>query len=161
MKAELDRWKTLSEEDEQRLCALLADTPDARHVLLLGLHLGVRKLELQNLIWAAVDLDAGSITVPPGKGPGRIVPIGEVVRQLLAERDPNTADSGFVLGNAPHRVMARAMRQLRAAALRLELPWFRYYSLRYTFASRAVNNGMPLTTLMAIMGYRRRWGSGI
>ena len=96
------RTRHLTQKEADRL--LTACNPDFRVVVLVALHTGFRKSDLQSLKWLNVDLINRSITVEScysKNGRARAVPmtkdVFKVLKQLQSERDRSPED--FVLIN--------------------------------------------------------------
>ncbi len=136
----------LTGADEQAVHDALS--ADLRPLFTVSVNTGLRWSEQVGLVWANVDLHAGTITVPRCKhGDTRHVPINSVVRSLLfdlglkRERpdDPGEAVFGCRHAQADKffpKAVKRAQEALRAAgAAARGLDGYTWHGNRHTFAS--------------------------
>jgi len=105
-----------------------------------------------------VHLRQGYVFNPHGrtKAARRKIPLtaraAEVLRQRMAAAE---SDHLFPHENVPDKTMIKANNAHYGALRRSGLDHFRPYDLRHTFATRAVESGVDLVTLAALLGHRR------
>jgi integrase len=142
--------------------------------------LGLRQGELLGLRWEDVDLEAGTIRVGHAlqkiegelqlvevktRGSHRTVNMPAFVAKALVEhrqrqeveRDkvPGWVDSGFVF-TVPHGEPLdadRLRRSFAALLTRAGLPRMRFYDLRHACASLLLSQGVPLRSIMELLGH--------
>jgi integrase len=127
---------------------------DIRDLSVLMLNQGCRPDELRELPQAFVNLEKGSFTISKGKS--------DAARRTL----PMTAASQFILSarlRSPGRWVfpsrrgsghiGQHQRLWATVVTRAKLDGLVMYDLRHTFATRAVERGVPLPKLMAILGH--------
>lgn len=117
---------------------------------------GARKSEITGLHWSMVDLERAVLRLPDSKTGAKIVPLHapavEYLRELHARRDPAVpwvcpGEQGGRLHNLP-----RAWESIRAQA---KLADVRLHDLRHSFASDALNAGVPLAVVGKMLGHKR------
>lgn len=100
-------------EDEVERLMQAADSAELRVILRLGLHSGLRNMEMVNLDWQDVDFPANEVRVRVGKGgKQRRVPLSPGLRRVLIEF--GVRPSGPVLGISESTLR----RRIRAVAAR-------------------------------------------
>ena len=150
------RTRHLTQKEADRL--LTACNPDFRVVVLVALHTGFRKSELQSLKWLNVDLINRSITVEScysKNGRARAVPmtkdVFKVLKQLQSERDRSPED--FVLINRYGKPWSSWRTAFVNAVERAGLKDFRFHDLRHCYGSWLAMNGTTDTARMELMGH--------
>lgn len=162
-----DRW--LTEPEAERL---LAATP-AQFLAAVGLGLfaGLRRGEILNLRpWLDVDLDRGVITIqarpgwrPKTKRAGRVVPIAAPLRTLLEPHLARYASAGWLFPSPEDATRPMSTetiwRHFGIIVVNAELVAGRddpngvtLHTLRHTFASWLVMNGVDLYTVAQLLG---------
>ena len=118
---------------------------------------GMRRAEIAHVQWSDIDLERGQISVSNKPGfqtkskRSRVIPINSNLRQMLLEMqaEEHTADS--LLFRIKYWWFGK---RFRAAAQRAGLPAsITIHSLRHTFASHLVMQGVDLATIKAILGH--------
>jgi integrase len=168
-----DVGRALASEEQRRLLAGLERrrTPHLQTLIPLLLLTGMRSGEAKSLTWGQVDLMDNTVTVGRAKtanGTGRIIPINADLcpilcahRQWFRERfgEP-TADQylfpwGKPLPSDPTRHatdITSAWDELRNdTGVRCRL-----HDLRHTYATKLAENGVPESTMLALMGHLSR-----
>lgn len=151
----------LSDADVSRLLAA-AERYDTDAFLLVALAVlaGLRASEVLAAQWADVDLDARTLSVrnratfTTKNGRSRLVPIGERLHAILAV---HRAASGYVVRPAALPRVGRlrwAFRKSYAAVLAdAGIDHVPFHGLRRTFATRAVEKGVPLSKVRLWLGH--------
>jgi integrase len=151
------RWLTYEEEEKllERASAWL------RPIVVAAVETGLRRSELLRLAWADVDRLRRQIRVEYGKNHSvRYVPTSARFEKLLESLPPFIGAEGkvpcvfvnpktglpFEEGGVSHAFLRAA----RAA----KLTDVRFHDLRHTFASRLVQEGVPLNNVRELLGHR-------
>ncbi len=155
------RLEFLSKEECQRL--LVACPPKLYPIFFTFLNTGMRKSELEHLEWKDVDFQRKKIRIrwkefwQPKTGE-RDIPIGpqlcDILLKLKEENDAGLI-SNFVF---PHKDGGKIKIKLRdkmiEVAKKAGIPELtRLHTLRHTFASHLVMQGVDLPTVMKLMGH--------
>ena len=146
--ADAVRCRILSTVDELRYLAALdaLDAIDLRDIAILMLNQGCRPEELRDLRDTDVDLVAGTFTIRSGKSKAaaRTLPMTAASRDVFVRRY-----------NRPRLFEAAEYHRAHEQALRLSglTPRFVVYDLRHTWATRAVERGVELPKIAAILGH--------
>jgi integrase len=131
----------------------------------LALLTGMRSGELYSLRWTDVDIVTGKINISKawtkynGEGPtktakNRVYPISNECRKFLEElRASFTKDSAFVLPRLWEWAQGDQAKVLKSFCAELGITPVRFHDLRATFITQMLNNGVPLSKVMAIVGH--------
>jgi integrase len=132
----LDEWHMVIEAADVTL----------KPLILVALHTGLRHLELRGLRWQDIDFSTGLLHVVRGKGgTSRNVPLNVTVTTVLKQM-PRRLD-GYVFPRTDPSVRFRALCQ------RLGLTDVTLHTLRHTFASHLVMQGVDLVTVQQLLGH--------
>lgn len=131
----------------------------------LALLTGMRSGELYSLRWTDVDLVTGKINISKawtrysGEGPtktakNRIYPLSNECRKFLEELKLKYAkDSEFVLPRLWEWDQGDQAKILRSFCEEIGITSVKFHDLRATFITQMLNNGVPLSKVMAIVGH--------
>ena len=156
---------------ELRRFLLQAKADGSFELFLLDLCTGLRRGELMALQWSDLDLDAGTLTVskqvyavngkmqlnvPKTRASVRKLVLPPAVVEVFREYQ-KTADSRWlfpspVKEDAP-LTPGEAARRLHGILERAGCKQVRFHDLRHTFATMALENGMDIKTLSAMLGH--------
>lgn len=143
------------EEQDLFLAACSQPLRDCAGLLL---ETGMRPDEVYHLRVENVNLKLGWVFNPSGKTKAakRKIPLTTVATAILHRRI-ETAEGPYVFGSPddPTRSITKLNKPHGTAVKRSGVNWFRLYDLRHTFATRAIESGMDLITLAAILGHSR------
>lgn len=140
---ERDRW--LSPDEEGRLLAHSA--PWLQDIIIFALNTGMRRGEILNLQWQAIDLTRQVLVVMRSKnGEKRTVPLNGRLTEMLQRKSSKKPTSSLVFASSAETLFdARNLtRAFRLAAKKAELNDFRFHDLRHTFAIRLAQAGIDL-----------------
>ncbi len=150
----------LSARDLGRLLAAAEDNPRDYAILSLMARAGLRVSEVIALEVSDLDLRerSGWVTIRQGKGnKTRKVPLGLEVRKALhawLSIRPQSQSPLLFMSRTGGPLTARdVQRRVAEYAHRAKLQNVTPHTLRHTFATRAVENGVDLATLQAILGH--------
>lgn len=167
-KLPLQRMKYVTKEEFDRLYASIrGDQWGSRRDRLLFTILfysGLRAGEALSLRLQDIEEATGVLHVRRGKGDkDRVVPFAPQVPQLLAAylaRRPLGAETGFLFvsndgaGGIRGRMEYDGLKEVLRRRCRLAgLPRLRLHAFRHGFAMWALNNGVPMSALSAMMGH--------
>jgi len=128
-------------------------SPRLRGVVLFAINTGIRKGEIQNLLWQVIHFEQGYINIRDSKsGEGRKVPMNQTVRGVLISI-PKHSQSQFVFcgeDGLPYNFR----KSFETATLRAKITNFRFHDLRHTFASHLVMSGVDLNTVRELLGHK-------
>lgn len=120
-------------------------------------HSGLRISELLDLLVRDVDLSSGRLRISAGKGnKDRIVYLTKTATdalQLYLQSVPNTPNDLFFSIHERPLTYSTAYKRLRAFACSAGVPDVSPLSLRHTYATTLLNNGMTITALRKLMGH--------
>lgn len=131
----------------------------------LALLTGMRSGELYSLRWTDIDLVTGKLTISKawtrynGEGPtktakARICPISNECRKFLQElKLKYSANSEFVLPRLWEWDQGDQAKILKSFCEEIGITPIKFHDLRATFITQMLNNGVPLSKVMAIVGH--------
>jgi len=142
------RWLTLAEEHR-----LLNAAPKRLKLLIaFALDTGGRRSELFKLDWRYVDLPNGRVTfIETKNGEDRSVRLTERALHILLAIGPKDSGPVFTYNGKPLKDVKTAYDRARKKA---GLEDVRFHDLRHTFASRLVQQGLPLYDVMHMTGHK-------
>lgn len=126
---------------------------------------GMRSGEMYSLRWSDVDLVTGKISITKawtkknGEGEtktakSRVIPISAECRGFLTElRRTKKADSNYVLPRLWEWDDGEQARILRSFCGEIGITKVKFHDLRATFITQMLNNGAPLSKVMAVVGH--------
>ena len=151
LKEPRQRLRFLEPAEEDRLLAECGEP--LRTLILVGTNCGLRlKSEALTLRWADVDVARRTLTVAAAyakSGTSRTVSLNSVVLRALTGL-PRISDFVFA---KPNGKPYHAIRGFRAACQRAGLTRVTPHTLRHTFATRLVENGVDLRTVQELGGW--------
>lgn len=145
--------RILSSEEETRL--LDECTEHLKPIVLTGLHTGMRRGEILNLKWNQVDLSKKTIRVEKTKsGKIRIIPINEILfKEMIDLREKNGKTDHVFLNPKTGKPIKDVKTAFNAATRRAAIKGLRFHDLRHSFASRLIESGVDLITVMYLLGH--------
>lgn len=133
----------------------MAETDDARDVLLVALFTGMRRSEVVTLRWAYVDLPGGLLRLPRTKnGDPLELPLSGFLTELLKARQERVGASDWVFpgaGRTGHLTEVKSFVGRVKAASRVE---FTMHDLRRTFITVAEGLNLSAYALKRLVNHR-------
>ncbi|MGH9487909.1 MAG: tyrosine-type recombinase/integrase [Terriglobales bacterium] len=121
----------------------------------IALQTGMRLSEQHGLRRDAINLKAGTLTVPPSKyGEARDIPLNQAARRAVETLQARSGNSEWAMVNDKGERMVMPRRWFETAVETAKLPKFTWHCLRHTFASRLVMLGVDLRTAQELMGHK-------
>lgn len=151
-----NRWRAERNKEQSPSLREVLFTDHLKPMVLLSLNTGMRRGELFDLKWSAINLDTKTITVR-----------GETTKTSDTRHIPMNKESLYVLKNwkkqstkfryvFPSQEGGR-LEDIKSAWLKLleraQIIDFRWHDMRHDFASRLVMAGVPLNTVRDLLGH--------
>ena len=160
-KVDNKRLRFLSHEEADRLLEALARRSVRLYEMsLISLNCGLRAGEIHALKWADLDLRRGTVSVLDGKGWNRVVPMPRAVIEMLSAKDRTNPDDLIFpsrKGNQKvwvSRTFARVVNELGFnEGISDRRHRVSFHSIRHTYASWLVAEGVDLYTVSKLMGH--------
>ena len=149
----------LSKEDFQKLLALINEAW-LKDVIIFGTLTGMRRGEILNLKWSDIDLQRriiqvqSSLTFQTKQGKRRVVPMNDIIFHMLTSRMNNSV-SEFVFSYRNKQIDEDILtHRFKEYVLNAGLnPRLHFHSLRHTFASWLVQDGVSLYEVQKLLGH--------
>lgn len=131
----------------------------------LALLTGMRSGELYSLRWTDIDFTTGRINITKawtrynGEGPtktakNRVCPMSRECRKFLEELKLRTGkDNEYVLPRLWEWDQGEQAKVLKSFCEEIDVTPIKFHDLRATFITQMLNNGVPLSKVMAIVGH--------
>jgi site-specific recombinase XerD len=151
----------LLKTEYKALLQVAGDNPRDFAIVMLFLQTGLRVSELVNLKLQDVDFASKELIVRQGKGrKDRMVPLvgqaSEALKAYLAVRSDNDYDNFFLARNGTsmdqRTVRYRIQKYYKEAGIRKKAS---VHTLRHTFATHQIHNGLKLNQLKEVLGHRQ------
>jgi integrase len=154
---EVQRQRILTPEEEERIfqaCEMDGRRAHLKPILMCLMDTGMRRNEALRLVWADVDLEAGTIKAVSFKGKMRFERIVGMTRRLKSEltallERSRGRDDDLVFGVSTD--IKRSWMTVRAKA---GLNDVRLHDLRHQAATNFIKSGLPLQTVSRLLGHR-------
>ncbi len=152
------RERFLSPSEIQRLFQVLdeaeSDGSESHHacaayrlLLLTGCRLG----EIQTLKWDYIDGDY--IRLPDSKTGARKIPIDQTIKVALGRIKRLTDNPYVIAGKVEGHHLTDLQHPWQRIRIRANLEGVRIHDLRHTYASKAVNSGLPIQMVGKLLGH--------
>ena len=149
----------LSKDDFQKLVSLIKDHW-LKEVIVFAVLTGMRRAEIVNLRWENVDLGRKLIHVQSNgsfktkQGKRRIIPIGDVTYHLLCSKLGRRLDEYVFLHRGRRIAESWLSHRFKHCVRSAGLPdGLHFHSLRHTFASWLVQDGVSLYEVQKLLGH--------
>ena len=152
----------LSREQIVNVLAISKEKDISTHlVFVLGIHAGLRKNEIANARWEWFDFERGVINVRSHTGfqlkdyESRCIPLSQALKQHL---EPHRKASGFVFesrstNKGKNRYRFEPKRSFHTVVEEAGVPWCTIQTLRETFASQLVSQGVSIYKVSRWLGH--------
>jgi integrase len=123
-------------------------------IVVMALNTGMRKAEILNLKWSAVDLNARKITILKSKNNEvRTVPVNDTLFEAL-NKLYKASETRYVFAHSDGDAFRNVRRSFDRALKLAKIQDFVFHDLRHTFASHLVMSGCNLRTVQQLMGHK-------
>jgi integrase len=133
-------------------------SPQAIRAIRLLILTGARVSEILNLRWEHLNLEAGRAHLPDSKTGKKVIQLPAPALEVIAAAERPTSGRGFV-------IRGKDGRDSEVPLVNIKGPWaviceaaglksLRLHDLRHAFASAAVNDGLSLPIIGALLGHR-------
>ncbi|OPY65331.1 MAG: Tyrosine recombinase XerD [Syntrophorhabdus sp. PtaU1.Bin050] len=163
LKEKNERARFLSHEEANALFAeIKKKSVDVYRMCLLSYHTGLRASEVFTLTWSDVNEKNGLLFVKDTKSEyDRFVPMTSTIKQMFATMKKGKGEE-LVFPGRKGNVMAQISKTFNKAVIAIKLnegitdrrKKIVFHSLRHSFASHLVINGVPLITVGRMLGHR-------
>ena len=145
---------------KQEMFSMLMHAPLLKHKILLGLlyGCGLRNFEVRNVRLRDLDFDRHQLHVPQGKGKKpRYLPLSHhLIRGLKAYIDAEQPREWLFSGNNAQYSQRGVQWAVREAAKRAGInKQVTSHTLRHTFATHLLEDGLDIMSIKALMGHAR------
>lgn len=154
--------------NKNEISVLLKEAKSVKHRFythwVLAVLTGMRSGELHSLRWTDIDLVTGFINISKawtrynGEGPtktakNRVCPISKECRKFLQELKLQTGNNEYVLPRLWEWTQGQQGQIIRDFCTGIGITPITFHDLRATFITQMLNNGVPLSKVMAIVGH--------
>jgi integrase len=146
------RIRFLTEEEEARLLAVLPQ--HVKQMVKFSLSTGLRKANVTGLTWSQIDINRKCAWIHPDQakaGNAIPVPLNQESLAIIREQIGKHLTHVFTYHGNPIEEPARYWSKWTKQA---KVENFRWHDLRHTWASRLIQNGVPLHALMELGGWQ-------
>lgn len=135
------------------------DNPDIKDIVIFAANTGLRQMELLTLTWSQINLIdkfliLDNIVHTTKSKKVRVVPLNLAAMQILISRNRNS-NSEFIFANHAKKINADFLtKKFKKYIIKAGLnPQLKFHSLRHSFASWLVQNGVPLYDVSKLLGH--------
>lgn len=152
LRADNQRVRYLSDDEEKRLLAELKDNELTKNLVIFAINTGMRRGEIFNLTWFDADLNRNVLNVRQTKtGKDRVIPMNDKVR-LMLEDMPKTNEFVFTSPRTAGKLID-VKKGFRKALENAKIFNLHFHDLRHTFATRLADAGVPLSVIAELLGH--------
>jgi integrase len=155
-------WFTKEEVDQMYDAAIDPfSRDDVAAIIVVAAYTGMRQGELLKLRMQDIDLGTGQIYIGgrdgfQTKGKNfRAVPVHERIKPIITQRSEYAPRNALIFGDdwpGGKDQLIRAFKKVRNYSVKKDDKWT-FHSLRHTFATWCAEAGVPIRTLMGLMGH--------
>lgn len=152
LRADNQRVRYLSEDEEKRLLAELKDNELTKNIVIFAINTGMRRGEIFNLTWFDADLNRNVLNVRQTKtGKDRVVPMNDNVRLML--EDMSKTNEFVFTSPRTNGKLIDLKKGFRKALEDAKIFNLHFHDLRHTFATRLADAGVPLSVIAELLGH--------
>lgn len=152
LKANNQRIRYLTEDEEKRLVEKLKDNELTKNIVIFAINTGMRRGEIFNLSWFKVDLNQNVLNVCQTKpNVDRVVPMNDTVRSML-ENMSKVSEYVFTSPRTNGKFID-IKKGFRKAVDDAKIFDLHFHDLRHTFATRLADAGVPLSVIAELLGH--------
>lgn len=136
--------------------AILPFTDHLKPLVLVSLNTGMRRGEIFNLKWSAVNIDTKTITVrgeTTKTNDTRHIPMNREALSTLTDWKKQSNESQYVFPSQTGERLEDVKSAWSKLLERSRIERFRWHDMRHDFASRLVMAGVPLNTVRDLLGH--------
>lgn len=123
-------------------------------IIVTAINTGMRKSELQNLLWSDIDFKNKRITIVNSKNnESRIIPMNQTIIKELQKLNKKSK-STYVFSDKNGNPSGDIKKSFLKALSKAKIKDFRFHDLRHTFGSYLVMQGVDLKTVQQMMGHK-------
>ena len=156
-----ERYLTDDEETRLRAACKRSRYPWLLSIVVTALHSGLRRVEMLSLRWRNVDLVTRRLVIRPTNHKSHrrlVIPINDQLHDALSRHRLNSggATKGpdvLVFTNEIDEPIRSVRTAWEDAVARAGLVNFHFHDLRHTFASRLIEEGVPLLHVSKLLGH--------
>lgn len=152
LRADNQRIRYLTEDEEKRLLEELKDNDLTRKIVIFAINTGMRRGEIFNLTWFDTDLNRNVLNVRQTKtGKDRVIPMNDKVRLML---ESMSKTNEFVFSSPrTNGKLVDVKKGFRKAMENAKIFDLHFHDLRHTFATRLADAGIPLSVIAELLGH--------
>lgn len=152
LRADNQRIRYLTEDEERRLIKELRDNDLTKKIVVFAVNTGMRRGEIFNLTWFDADLNRNVLNVRQTKtGKDRVIPMNDTVR-LMLESMSKTNEFVFTSPRTNGKLID-LKKGFRKALENAKIFDLHFHDLRHTFATRLADAGIPLSVIAELLGH--------
>lgn len=160
------RLTWFTKEEVAQMCCAACDPferMDVADIIAVGAYTGMRQAELMKLTAEDIDLSTGQIYVGGREGfetkakNFRAIPIHDSIRPVLLRRAEYAKRNVKIFGDewpGGKDQLLRAFKRVRNYSLRDKDDRWTFHCLRHSFATWCAESGVPIRTLMGLLGHK-------
>ena len=151
-----NRWRSERNKELMPSLVTLPFTDHLKPLVLVSLNTGMRRGEIFNLKWSAVNFDTKTITVrgeTTKTNDTRHVPMNREALKTLTDWKKNSNESQYVFPSQTGERLEDVKSAWSKLLERSSIERFRWHDMRHDFASRLVMAGVPLNTVRDLLGH--------
>jgi len=152
LRADNQRTRYLSEDEEKRLINELKNNELTKNIVIFAINTGMRRGEIFNLTWFDADLNRNVLNIRKTKtGKDRVIPMNDKVR-LMLESMTKTNEFVFTSPRTNGRLID-VKKGFRKALEDAKIFDLHFHDLRHTFATRLADAGVPMSVIAELLGH--------
>lgn len=151
-----NQWRADRRKQQMQSLAQFPFTDHLKPMVLVSLNTGMRRGELFDLKWSAVNFSTNTITAAGDTtktSDTRHIPMNKETVSVLEQWKKQAGDSQYVFPSQQGGRLEDVKSAWRRLLKRAKIEGFRWHDMRHDFASRLVMAGVPLNTVRDLLGH--------